>query len=70
MEKTDKEVLEELWEKIRKARKEKGLSQSELSEKAWIDRSYISMVERWTTNVTFLKLKKINDVLWCDILNF
>lgn len=66
MKKTDKELLEELWKKINKARKEKKMSQSELSEKTWIDRSYISMVERWETNITFLKLKKICDELWID----
>lgn len=66
MKKTDKELLEELWKKINKARKEKKMSQSELSEKTWIDRSYISMVERWETNITFLKLMKISDELGMD----
>lgn len=63
MEQTEKELLERLWKKINKARKDMKMSQSELSKKTWIDRSYISMVERWETNVTFLKLKKISDEL-------
>ncbi|EKD65823.1 MAG: hypothetical protein ACD_49C00083G0010 [uncultured bacterium (gcode 4)] len=68
MKKTDKELLEELWKKINKARKEVKLSQSELSKKTWIDRSYISMVERWETNITFLKLKKISEELWMNFV--
>jgi len=68
MKKTDKELLEELWKKINKARKEAKLSQSELSKKTWIDRSYISMVERWETNITFLKLMKISEELWMNFV--
>jgi ribosome-binding protein aMBF1 (putative translation factor) len=67
MKKIDKELLEELWKKINIARKEKKLSQEELAKKTWIDRSYISMVERWETNITFLKLKRICDELWMDL---
>lgn len=67
MEKTDNELLKELGEKIKKARKSVKMSQSELAEKTWIDRSYISMVERWATNVTFLKLKKICDAVGIKI---
>lgn len=52
-----------LWETIRKKRKELMLSQLDLSKKTWIDRSYISMVERWETNITYLKLKKIEKIL-------
>lgn len=63
MEKTDKEILEELWGKIKDARKALKLSQAELAEKIGIDRGYISMVEKWKTNITFLKLKKISDEL-------
>jgi len=46
MEKTDKEMLEDLWAKIKEARKALKLSQAELAEKIWIDRGYISMVEK------------------------
>lgn len=68
MNEEDKKLLVELWEKIQKARKEAKMSQSELSEKTWIDRSYISMVERWETNITYLKLKKISNELWMEII--
>ncbi len=63
MSKEEIKILKELWEKIKTKRKTLKLSQSELSEKTWIDRSYISMVESWKTNITFLKLKKIEKVL-------
>lgn len=68
MNEEDKKLLIDLWEKIQKARKESKISQSELAEKTWIDRSYISMVERWETNITYLKLKKISDELWMEII--
>ena len=69
MNEEDKKLLVELWEKIKKARKEDKISQSDLAEKTWIDRSYISMVERWETNITYLKLKKISDELWMNLIN-
>lgn len=68
MNEEDKKLLIDLWEKIQKSRKEAKISQSELAEKTWIDRSYISMVERWETNITYLKLKKISEELWMEII--
>jgi len=67
MEKEEKNLLIELWIKIKEARNEAKISQSDLAEKTWIDRSYISMVERWETNITYLKLKKISDELWMNL---
>lgn len=67
MEKEEKELLLELWLKIRNARDKLDISQSDLAEKTWIDRSYISMVERWESNITYLKLKKISDELWMNL---
>lgn len=63
MNEKEKKLLIELWEKIKEKRKELKMSQSDLSEKTWIDRSYISMVERWESNITYLKLVKIGEVL-------
>ncbi len=68
MEKEEKELLVELWIKIKDARDKLDISQSDLAEKTWIDRSYISMVERWKTNITYLKLKKISDKLWMNLV--
>ena len=63
MEQAEKEILQELGKRIKNARKEAKMSQTDLANKAGIDRSYISMVERGETNITFLKLKKISDKL-------
>lgn len=59
----ENKLLLELWEKIKNKRKDLKISQAELSEKTSIDRSYISMVERWETNITYLKLKKLEKIL-------
>jgi len=59
----EKKLLVLLWEKIKTKRKELKLSQSDLSEKTWIDRSYISMIERAEVNITYLKLMRIGEVL-------
>lgn len=67
MKKEEKELLLKLWLTIKEARNKLEISQSDLAEKTWIDRSYISMVERWETNITYLKLKKISDELWMNL---
>lgn len=59
----EKERLLLLWNKIKARREELKLSQSELAKKSNIDRSYISMVERGETNVTYLKLLQIWDAM-------
>lgn len=68
MDEKDKKILIELWENIKVARKIAKISQFELAEKTWIDRSYISMVERGETNITYLKLKKISDELVMELI--
>lgn len=68
MKKEEKELLLKLWLTIKEARNKLEMSQSDLAEKTWIDRSYISMVERGETNITYLKLKKISDELWIDLV--
>ncbi len=68
MNEKDKKILIELWENIKVARKKAKISQFELVEKTWIDRSYISMVERGETNITYLKLKKISDELVMELI--
>jgi len=59
----DKKALIELWNRIQLKRKELWMSQNDLSKTSWIDRSYISMVERWETNITYLKLTKLGEIL-------
>ena len=59
--------LIELGNKIREARKAKGLSQEQLALQAEVDRSYVGGIERGERNVSFLTLVKIATCLGCDI---
>ena len=70
MKNKDKEILVNLWKELQKTRKELWMSQLDLAEATWIDRSYISMVERWETNITYLKLIKIKEVLNINTTEF
>jgi len=45
--------------RVRKFRKEQGLSQEELSFKADLHRTYIGMIERAEKNITLLNIEKI-----------
>jgi len=56
--------LIELWKKVRKARKFLNYTQEELAKETWIDRSYISTIEKGVTNPSYLKIKKLEEVLW------
>jgi transcriptional regulator with XRE-family HTH domain len=59
--------LELLGERIRSARKAKGLTQEELAHESEIDRSYIGGVERGERNLSFDKLCEIAKALDCDV---
>lgn len=54
-----KEILIKFGERVREIRKEKGLSQEELSFKADLHRTYIGMIERAEKNITLLNIEKI-----------
>lgn len=56
-----------LGQNIRKARKEKGLSQEKLALICGLDRSYLGRIERGEVNITVLKLYEISKVLEVDI---
>jgi methanogenic corrinoid protein MtbC1/DNA-binding XRE family transcriptional regulator len=56
-------LLLELGERIREARKAKGLSQQELSATAGLDRTYLSAVERGRQNLTIGALLRIAKAL-------
>lgn len=55
--------LKELGETIRQERKNRGISQEELANKAQLDRSYMGRIERGEKNITVLKLHQICDAL-------
>lgn len=56
--------------KVREIRKEKKLTQEELSFRANISRPYIGMVERGERNITMKFLSKIADALQTPLENF
>jgi transcriptional regulator with XRE-family HTH domain len=56
----DKEkILIAFGNKVRQLRKEKGLSQEELSFKADLHRTYIGMIERAEKNITLINIEKV-----------
>ena len=58
-----KEILIKFGKRVRKVRKEKGLSQEELSFKANLHRTYIGMIERAERNITLANIEKIANAL-------
>ena len=56
-----------IGQNIRKARKEKDLSQEKLALMCELDRSYLGRIERGEANITVLKLYEISKVLEVDI---
>lgn len=62
-----KEVLTKFGQRVRQLRKEKKLSQEELSFKADMHRTYIGMIERAEKNITLSNIEKIAKALNVDI---
>lgn len=62
-----KKILIAFGERVRELRKEKGLSQEELSYKADLHRTYIGMIERAEKNITLINIEKIAKALDVDI---
>lgn len=57
------DIKKEIGARIRQLRKEKGLSQENLAERAHLHPTYISSVERGERNVSLDSIKKIADGL-------
>lgn len=64
-----RKILISFGDKVRELRKEKGLSQEELSYKADLHRTYIGMIERAEKNITLSNIEKIAKALDVDIKN-
>lgn len=62
-----KEILIKFGKRVREIRKEKGLSQEELSFKADLHRTYIGMIERAEKNITLVNIEKIANALEVNI---
>lgn len=55
------------WQRIRKLRTEKGLSQEEFARKCWVHRTYMGLIERGETNITLENIEKIAKTLNIEI---
>ena len=64
-----KEILIKFGQRVRQLRKEKNLSQEELSFKAGVHRTYIGMIERAEKNITLINIEKIANALEISIDN-
>lgn len=62
-----RKILIAFGDKVRELRKEKGLSQEELSFKADLHRTYIGMIERAEKNITLTNIEKIAKALDVEI---
>lgn len=62
-----KRILIAFGDRVRKLRKEKGISQEELSYKADLHRTYIGMIERAEKNLTLTNIEKIANALNVNI---
>lgn len=60
---TKRKILVAFGDKVRELRKEKGMSQEELSYKADLHRTYIGMIERAEKNITLTNIEKIAKAL-------
>ncbi|MCM1222410.1 MAG: helix-turn-helix domain-containing protein [Lachnospiraceae bacterium] len=66
------EILLIFGKNVQKARKERGLSQERLAEKAGLHRTYVGMIERAEKNITLCNIEKIAKAMSlniCDLLN-
>jgi transcriptional regulator with XRE-family HTH domain len=59
----ENEFLKIIGERIRKSRKQVGISQEQLADIASLDRTYIGGIERGERNITILNLKKVADAI-------
>jgi transcriptional regulator with XRE-family HTH domain len=62
-----KKIIIAFGDRVRELRKEKGLSQEELADKAGLHRTYIGMIERGEKNITLTNIEKIAKALDVDI---
>ena len=61
-------ILIKFGKNVREKRKEKGLSQEQISFKADLHRTYIGMIERAEKNITLSNIEKIAKALEVEII--
>lgn len=59
----DIDILKNFGNKVRDYRKELGISQEELADRAGLHRTYIGMIERAEKNITLKNIAKIAKAL-------
>lgn len=64
----NKNILITFGNRVKEIRKEKGLSQEQLSFKANLHRTYIGMIERAEKNITLINIQKIANALEVEII--
>lgn len=64
------ERLVAFGKKVRKIRKNKGLTQDRLAVLSGIDRSYMGGIERGERNLTLTKIYRISEVLGVEVADF
>ncbi|MBK9959266.1 MAG: helix-turn-helix domain-containing protein [Chitinophagaceae bacterium] len=68
-----RKILIKFGDRVREIRKEKGISQEQLSFQADLHRTYIGMIERAEKNITLVNIEKIANALKVsvnDLMNF
>lgn len=63
----NREILQKFGQRVRELRKEKNLSQEQLSYMADLHRTYIGMIERAEKNITLINIEKIANSLKISI---
>lgn len=63
----NREILLKFGQRVREIRKQKNLTQEDLSFKADLHRTYIGMIERAEKNITLLNIEKIAKALNVNI---
>ena len=63
-----KDLNKIVWENIKSIRNNQKITQLDLAEKLWVNRSRIAQIESWSQNLTLNTLQIISEVLWVDIV--
>ena len=63
-------IQEKVGQRIRKLRRQLGISQEELASRANLDRTYITSVERGKRNISVVNLEKLANALGVSLKTF
>lgn len=65
-----KQLIESVAQTIKTIRNSKNMTQEELADKAGLDRTYISGIERGVRNITLESLEQVINALEITIISF